>query len=878
MGALKKRVTKIFPKNFRKYFIRKVTLRDVTPFDTYLSITLTLKNFINVNHLKITLTNNEYSYSLPYRLNAQTLRVEIPFNIINHTIGASKIFVTVNGKNMIVRQSPALSFDHSSFFSEGRLLNISAQGSLVLKHLFADYSFSNKVLKVTDTDTAYNHLAFTFKDIKNTEGMNIALLYAHKIVELNNISGKENYFSVTDFEDITMGNARVYAVKDDILFPISFKNNIQFDTPYYRVKLNYEKKRLIANVHPHTITLTQFDSEIVEDKAHLTIDYNGKFTMQSFIVVDTLTQSTTAFPVEINNNNKYETRIPIDVLIDTFSRKKFIIYSEKTHPFYIQPSIDNLENLGFNDRIRVLFHHEIVKIWFYKRKDNLLGFKITRPKVRRLITDIESHVVEGFINGLDEFVDCTTYLVFEERYTSVSERFEVNDIFKVNLQDIDLLNIKSKGKTILDFFIEIVGPDGEVIRKGKVKYQHSDYKKDNYYDKYQIIDSEGNLHHQLVTTTPYDNLKVETFMIPATIAGGDINTVKDMNTWLLGERYDTAQDNGYAMFQWLKDNTNVSAWYVIEEDSKDYLKIKDEEHVLVFGSEEHFLISFKAGVLLGTHDLENLLPYKPARGFYRYENTVKVFLQHGVLGRKPAEYDKKYYDLPFDLFIVSSIAEKEKIVMHKMGYEENEVAVTGLARFDNLPFNHPTKDILLMPTWRDWINSDEAFLESVYYYRYMNLIHNPRLTHILEKYNITLDFYPHYRAQVYFNNDHLEVSDHIRFIELGDETVQDLLINHSLLVTDYSSVSFDFTLMNKPVIYYHFDVKRFFKKGKLRPIYETFIGDIAKQEEELIDLIEESIDSHFMNNYNDVSGIFEYQDHQNRERIYNAVLDKIKRS
>ncbi|SUM33873.1 galactosamine-containing minor teichoic acid biosynthesis protein [Staphylococcus gallinarum] len=72
---------------------------------------------------------------------------------------------------------------------------------------------------------------------------------------------------------------------------------------------------------------------------------------------------------------------------------------------------------------------------------------------------------------------------------------------------------------------------------------------------------------------------------------------------------------------------------------------------------------------------------------------------------------------------------------------------------------------------------------------------------------------------------------------MGERTVQSLLIEHDLLITDYSSVSFDFTYMNKPVIFYHFDVKRFFRKGILRPIHETFLGDIVNDEKSLVTLI-----------------------------------------
>src|SRR5699024_4583459 len=147
--------------------------------------------------------------------------------------------------------------------------------------------------------------------------------------------------------------------------------------------------------------------------------------------------------------------------------------------------------------------------------------------------------------------------------------------------------------------------------------------------------------------------------------------------------------------------------------------------------------------------------------FFGYENTIRVFLQHGVLGRKNVEYHKKYYDLPFDLFVVSSEPEKYEIVVKQFGYEEDEVIVTGLARFDNLPQRNQTKDILLMPTWRDWINTDQQFIDSKYYMYYKRLINNPKLLSILEQYDVNLNFYPHYRAQMFFNDEIAPNSDRI---------------------------------------------------------------------------------------------------------------------
>lgn len=382
----------------------------------------------------------------------------------------------------------------------------------------------------------------------------------------------------------------------------------------------------------------------------------------------------------------------------------------------------------------------------------------------------------------------------------------------------------------------------------------------------------------MFTLTPFKNIKMESFEI--TDENYEIleHGQKSNDVWIIGERTDTAQDNGIQFFKWLQNNTNINAYYVIDEESKDYSRIKHLQNIIIFGSKKHFEVASKANVLISTHDLENILPYKTARNFWGYENSIRIFLQHGVLGRKKVEYDKKYYDLPFHLFNVSSTSEKYDIVVKQLGYNTDEVAVTGLPRFDNLPLkpNNELKKVLVMPTWRDWLNSDYAFNNSDYMHKYINLINSPKIKELIDKYNIEINFYPHYRAQSFFKY-HLENSiEQINYISLGEKTVQDLLIEHDILITDYSSVSFDFSYMKKPVIFFHFDIEKFFRKGILRPSEETFIGEIAYNENEIAKKLEHLIENNDLNYNEKLDGIFDFIDHNNSERVYNEILKTIK--
>ena len=876
MSNIKRKLIKMIPRKMR-VLTREIIFHDVTVHKEYISINLILKKFYHFNlkeKLEIFLTNGELERRLEYSLEENILSIKLYHGMLNYARGNSSINIRFNNKQMLVKKSTDI-HNKNSFISNNKYFNVITNGALILEELLTNYSFQNGSLNAESIKIGYEEIVFNFSNNINLNHYKLAFLYSNRIVILDNI-GSVNEVKSIDFKDVTMGKARVFLLKKFDLIPVKLiVDEVNMTTQNHKLKFLNDNEELYVYIENHELEMTDVSAELIGDIVRIELEYDERLKINDFIIEDVISGKEQIFSVENTGISRFSTNIPLDVLLNDFSRKKIKLATAAANQLTLQPDVSQLQKLGFGQRLTISYDNENIKIWFYKRRDNALGFKVTRPRMKRQITWIENFSLEGFIEGKENFTDCESYLIFEDRYSKEYFTLLVDEEFNIDLTLLDLNSIKSKNKTILDIFVAMIHRDGKIIRKEKIKYKFSDYKKDNYYGSYSEYDTDGNAHYHLITTTPFDNLKIETFSIPKEVVIPDETNVKDFNTWLVGERYDTAQDNGYAFYKYLRENTDVNAYYTIESSAPDYDKIKSDPHVLAFGSPEHFEISFKAGVLLGTHDLENLLPYKPARGFFNYEDTVKVFLQHGVLGRKRVEYHKKYYDLPFDLFIVSSEPEKYDVVMRKLGYEDEDVAITGLARFDSLPRDNKTKDILLMPTWRDWINTDEAFLTSKYFHNYNGLIHNERLIKILEDNDVQLNFYPHYRAQMYFNDEILNPSSNINFIQLGTKTVQELLIDHSLLITDYSSVSFDFTLMDKPVIYYHFDVRKFFRQGKLRPLFQTFIGEIARTENDLIDLIEQQIKLNFQSEQPDITGIFKYQDHRNSERIYNSVIDKI---
>lgn len=645
--------------------------------------------------------------------------------------------------------------------------------------------------------------------------------------------------------------------------------------------MKYEWLNNNLNISMNSLQLSQFDVNSLLNETSIRIraiiegiEEDNDYEFESLGLIDEDLNN-----LEFLTTNVYNSKVFSKIEVSTFenikSKKLIAIYHDRQSSsrfFYLLNSEKKISFTNYYNSEGQMYQVNI-------KKKNGITIVCSKPKINKGVNSVTKDNLNIYFQPDTIYETFQYYITFEER--SSQNRYEQE--IHIGEQDIEIPykeieSLKTTSKNIIDIFISIYD-DTILIRKEKIKFGKGVYKKDNY-----ITLKEKNLGNNwvyyMVTLTPFKNVKIESFELTSEQYGILKNGKKNDNVWLIGERTDTAQDNGIEFFKWLQENTEIEAYYVIDGESNDYERIKHLSNVVIFGSKNHFEVSAIANVLISTHDLENILPYKTARNFWGYESSVRVFLQHGVLGRKKVEYNKNYYDLPFHLFNVSSTKEKYDIVVHQLGYNPNDVAITGLPRFDNLPLkpDRKVKKILIMPTWRDWLNSDYAFNNSEYMQRYLDLISNKKVEELLEKYNVEINFYPHYRSQNFFKYHLDKTKGKINYITLGKKTVQELLIDHDILITDYSSVSFDFSYMQKPVLFFHFDVERFFRKGLLRPIEETFIGDIVYNEEEILIKIENLIKSKNKKLLPDLTHVFDFIDHKNNQRVYHEILKKINES
>ncbi|MFV0634378.1 CDP-glycerol glycerophosphotransferase family protein [Demequina sp.] len=278
--------------------------------------------------------------------------------------------------------------------------------------------------------------------------------------------------------------------------------------------------------------------------------------------------------------------------------------------------------------------------------------------------------------------------------------------------------------------------------------------------------------------------------------------------WVIGETGYKAQDTGLHFFRYLMDHhPHIDARFVIDADSPDLAEAEAVGPVLLHGSPEHARAVLLADRIIGSHHPEYLFPVR-TNDFKRAVRAPRVFLQHGVMGTKwmAGLYGFGRGGFETDMFLVSSPSEK-RMIERDFGYPPDRVVVTGLSRFDALLApSTPERQILIIPTWRDWITDQASFHSSEFLENWLAFVRSPAVRDLVSSGNWRIRFilHPNFRHFAGVLED-----AGVEVIRQGDWSVQALMRQSAVLVTDYSSVGFDFALLRRPVIYFQFDRSRF---------------------------------------------------------------------
>lgn len=326
--------------------------------------------------------------------------------------------------------------------------------------------------------------------------------------------------------------------------------------------------------------------------------------------------------------------------------------------------------------------------------------------------------------------------------------------------------------------------------------------------------------------------------------------------WLISDRPMKAGDNGEALFSYLIDNPvdDVIAVYSINRKSEDWKRLKNRGRVVDHGSVLYRIAFLRANLIISSAGDEWVI-----NAFGRRRDIIKdlfgfkyVFLQHGVIKDDLSEWLNRYKK-NIRLFVTSAKREYNSVIEGNYGYSETVVKLTGMPRHDCLLEQarsmRAKRIIYIMPTWRKYltygkVNIDTGrfspnpqFCNSHFYKFYQNLLNNSIFNKELEKlgYKAKLVLHPALIPEVdkFVGNNNIEVICNCDY--------QQAFLEAAMLVTDYSSVAFDYALLDRPIVYAHFDKNEFFENHFYSKGYFSYekdgFGPICYSLEELIETI-----------------------------------------
>lgn len=364
------------------------------------------------------------------------------------------------------------------------------------------------------------------------------------------------------------------------------------------------------------------------------------------------------------------------------------------------------------------------------------------------------------------------------------------------------------------------------------------------------------------------------------------NRTRNKNLWIIAERGTDARDNAYHLFKYIRQNyPEINIAYIISDNSADREKVEGLGRIITFRSFEHFMAMAVSDVKISTH----IMGYSPNINFFIRADKLglvrgkKIFLQHGII--KDNLTYLYYNNTKLDLFVCSAKPEIEYI-SGRYGYPDGVLQMLGLCRYDYLKKKDSlTHTLLLMPTWRVSLqnSTEKEFTESAYYKNYQRLLNSNDMERLLEKYNCRLIFYPHIEMQKFlgcFSTD----KERIDIMGFKDSTVQELLISSDVLITDFSSVFFDFGYMEKPMIFYQFDKENFrethYEEGYFKYERDGF-GKVVTDERGVISELEKILEngSQLEEVYlNRIHSFFTLQDSDNCKRNFMKIAEIAKGS
>ncbi|EGQ4144115.1 CDP-glycerol glycerophosphotransferase family protein [Staphylococcus pseudintermedius] len=301
--------------------------------------------------------------------------------------------------------------------------------------------------------------------------------------------------------------------------------------------------------------------------------------------------------------------------------------------------------------------------------------------------------------------------------------------------------------------------------------------------------------------------------------------------------------------------------FVYEEMLKRNLDQKYKIHCIFkthISLRRKFIDKFRLPYLLGKADYIFVDDFHPLLYKVKFRKNQEIIqLWHAVGAFKTVGFSRvgkkggPFFDSPNHRNYTKAFVSSENDILfygEAFGIKEQNIIPTGVARTDiffkedyrhqiefemkrTLPIINDKKVILFAPTFRG-----NGFKTA--YYPFFK-IDFTRLAHYCEKNNAVVLFKMHP-----FVRNRLKIPNQYRkyFIDISNfREVNDILFVTDILISDYSSLVYEFATFKRPMLFYAFDLEDYVTSRDFYEDYESFVpGKIVETFEELLNSLEKN--------------------------------------
>jgi len=356
-----------------------------------------------------------------------------------------------------------------------------------------------------------------------------------------------------------------------------------------------------------------------------------------------------------------------------------------------------------------------------------------------------------------------------------------------------------------------------------------------------------------------------------------------------GKRYG---DNSAFLFEYIiKEQTDYKPYWIShKKDVVDFV-INKGFPALNRYSLKAFWYSVRAKYIVGSHNIKDASMHKVIS-----PNQFFIYLHHGIPLRKGwfdvAGAPKKSLQSSKDkinhssfMIATSEYAAEQQNKLLPIGLDK--FRITGLPRNDvffkelnsyekklinsHIPPNKTT--VLYAPTWREW----EA--TKFFPFEDRNL---SELNKKLVELNTILILRPHHidleKKEFNVLRDEIASFSNIKLITHNEIADINLVCKFSdILITDYSSLIYDFLIINKPIVYFTYDFEKYMDRVGFYPNMQEIVntGYQPKTQVEFIKSVEEIIEKkdRFEENRMSLSNkLHKYKDSKSCNRVFNEMI------